>query len=100
MTSAVPLSNPPSFRKFNYPDDGFTREEWTETLTWESGQLPPLDREGWHRKKFAVKETGAVFRTQILSIKFVRNSFTQQVRVEFRYSAETWHDFEKKWLPV
>lgn len=98
MTSLVPTSSPPSLRCIKYPGDGFQRQELLESLTWKDGKLPPLDKEGWHKKKYANKETGAVFRMNVEWLKVVRNSSTKLVRVEFAYSVQEYNYHENKWI--
>jgi hypothetical protein len=98
MTSAVPMSSPASFRKISYPGDGFTRQEVLESLEWRDGKLPPLDMKGWHKKKFTVRETGATYRMQILWLRFVRNSSTKLVRVEFEYNVQVYNPYLDKWI--
>jgi hypothetical protein len=96
MTSLVPPSAPPSFRRIKYPGDGFFREEFFETLEWKAGVLPPLDKEGWHKKKFATPN-GSLYRLHIKWLKLGRNSSNKLVRTEFEYDVEEYHPTENQW---
>jgi len=98
MNSILPCTKNKT-RIQRYPDFGCKRDETVETIEWKGTGLPPLDGDGWYRMKTVDPELGCVYRSEVQWVKFLRNSWTQLIRVEFDYKIEVYHDVEKKWVP-
>jgi len=95
MNSILPCTKNKT-RIQRYPDFGCKRDE---TIEWKETGLPPLDGDGWYRMKTVDPELGCVYRSEVQWVKFLRDSWTQLIRVEFDYKIEVYHDVEKKWVP-
>jgi len=95
--------NPPSFRKkrkVKYADHGFKRQEEVERIGWKGGQYPTLASSLWYLKKWADLSTGVLHRALIKEISFIRNRWTEMVRVEFSYETWFYDDTQEDWKLV
>ena len=79
-------------RILRFPDFGFRRSEEAETIKWTGPQLPSLDGKHWNRMKVGDRETGTLYCLEVKCLKFVRNTWTQIVQVEFDYKAGKYCD--------
>ena len=78
------------------PDFGYRRDEQLETIEWKN-EIPPFDGEGWHRMKTINADSGCLYRSEVKWIKFIRNSWTHLIRVEFEYKMEAYNDWSHSW---
>jgi hypothetical protein len=78
--------------KIKYPDHGFKRPETLTKVGWTSS-IPILSNPNWHRKKWVPLGSGNLYRSEVISLAFVRNSWTGLVRAEFEYT-ELWFEDE------
>jgi len=96
MISILPCTKNKT-RILRYPDFGCKRDESIETIEWKGTGLPPLDGDGWYRMKTVDADVGCVYRAEVQWVKFIRNSWTHVIRVEFDYKIEVYHDVEKNY---
>ena len=85
-------------RTLRYLDFGYRRDEELETIEWKGPHLPSLDGKGWYRMKTLDRQVGTLYRSQVLCLRFVRNSWSQLVRVEFDYTVEKYIFSRNAWF--
>ena len=95
VNNKIPCSRN-TLRYQRYPDFGYRRDEQLETIEWKN-EIPPFDGEGWHRMKTINADSGCLYRSEVKWIKFIRNSWSHLIRVEFEYKMEVYNDWSHSW---